>query len=259
MDALTRSDSGHPLLPALAAQCLGILLVGLPALIYFQGLLQQALLLAMLQGGVAALIAVRWRSPPWWVMIHLSFMPLVVAARAFNLPPWIWPAGLTLLVLVFWRTDRSRVPLYLSSRQSAEALQELIPPSACRVIDLGCGDGGLLRRLARARPDCRFVGVEHAPLPWLWARLASRSLPNLTIRYGDYWGHPLDGYDLVHAFLSPAPMARLWSKACAEMHGCALLVSNSFPVPDQPEESRIAVNDRAKTYFYVYRPGRVGG
>ncbi|MBK7768824.1 MAG: hypothetical protein IPI44_24015 [Sulfuritalea sp.] len=36
-------------------------------------------------------------------------------ALGLGLPSWIWLAGFTILLLIFWRTDRSRVPLYLSS------------------------------------------------------------------------------------------------------------------------------------------------
>ncbi|MBI5109152.1 MAG: methyltransferase type 12 [Rhodocyclales bacterium] len=244
-----------PLLPALAAQCFGLLTVGLPVLLFFPALLEHALLLAMLQGGIAALAA-RWmQAPPWWPAIHLGFMPLLVLVRLLELPGWIWPSGLALLLLVFWRTDRSRVPLYLSSRGAADAVLRLLPPGPCRVIDLGCGDGALLRHLAAARPESHFVGIEHAPLPWLWARMAGGSLSNLTLHRGDFWAHSLADYDVVYAFLSPAPMPRLWAKACAEMPPDAMLVSNSFAVPGQMESQRIAVNDRAMTYFYVYRPG----
>ncbi len=245
----------HPLLPALAAQCSSLLALGLPVLLFFPELLAHGLLLAMLQGGVAALMA-RWmQAPPWWLAIHLGFMPLVVLARMLELPGWIWPSGLALLLLVFWRTDRSRVPLYLSSRQAAESLLHLLPAGPCRVLDLGCGDASLLRHLAANRPESRFVGIEHAPLPWLWARLASRSFGNLNIVHGDFWRHSLAAYDVVYAFLSPAPMPELWVKASREMAAGAILVSNSFAVPGQLEARRIEVADGAMTYFYVYRPG----
>jgi hypothetical protein len=36
-------------------------------------------LLALMQGGIAASLAMRLRSPRWWIPIHLAFMPLVVA------------------------------------------------------------------------------------------------------------------------------------------------------------------------------------
>jgi hypothetical protein len=179
LGALSRAESRHPLLPALAAQGFGIVAVGLPTLVFFPSLLQQAMLLAMLQGGIAAIMARALQAPSWWLVIHIVFMPLVVGVRALDLPAWTWPTGLILLLLVFWRTDRGQVPLYLSSRECVESVLPLLPSRPCRVIDLGCGDGALLRRLARARPDSRFVGVEHAPLPWLWSRLAGSSLPNL--------------------------------------------------------------------------------
>ncbi len=254
LGALSR-ESRHPLLPALAAQCISLVVVGVPVLAFFPALLAHPLTVALLQGLVAALLA-RWmRAPPWWLVIHLGFMPLAVVVRWLDLPGRLWPFGLLLLVLVFWRNDRNRVPLYLSSRQSAERLLQMLPDRPCRVLDLGCGDGRLLRYLARRRPDCRFVGVEYAPLPWLWARLAGASLGNLEILRRDFWNLPLSDYDLVYAFLSPAPMSRLWLKACREMRPGATLVSNSFPVPDTGEDARIAVNDRSMTYFYVYRPG----
>jgi hypothetical protein len=123
------------------------------------------------------------------------------------------------------------------------------------VIDLGCGDGGLLRRLARARPDCRFVGFEHAPLTWVWAWLACRRQPNVQIRFGNFWSHPLGDYALVYAFLSPAPMQQLWAKARSEMKADALLVSNSFAVPDVRPESTVGVADRRHTCLFCYRPG----
>ncbi len=207
----------NPLLPAVAAQCFSMFAVGLPTLLFFPGLLSHTLPLAMLQGGVAAMTAGWMRAPPWWLAIHLGFMPMLVLARMLDPPGWIWPGGLVLLLLVFWRTDRSRVPLYLSSREAAEAVLRMLPPGPCRVADLGCGDGFLLRHLAASRPESCFIGIEHAPLPWLWARIAARSLGNLSIVRGDFWRHSLAGYDLVYAYLSPAPMPRLWAKARAEM------------------------------------------
>lgn len=256
LGALSDGFRERPLRAALLAQAAATLGVAVPVLLWFPVLLGQPLLLALLQGGLAGLLAAWRRAPWWWLAIHLGFVPLVVVAYGLGLPSWVWPAGLVCLLLVFWRTDRSRVPLFLSSRQAAESLQELLPRRACSVVDLGCGDGAVLRYLARRRKDCRFVGIEHAPLPWLWARLAARGLPNVEIRFGDFWKSRLGGFDVVFAFLSPAPMPSLWQKAVAELSDDALLVSSSFPVPGQAEIERIAVNDRLMTYFYVYRPGR---
>jgi hypothetical protein len=112
----------------------------------------------------------------------------------------------------------------------------------------------LLRQLARLRPDCQFVGIEHAPLPWLWARIAALGEPNILIRYGDFWKQHLGLFDLVYVFLSPAPMPQFWEKAGAEMKPGALLVSNSFAVPGESPERVIEVEDRRRTRLYCYRP-----
>jgi len=247
-----------PLRAALIAQLGGLaavlLFVFAMARLTQMNLWQIPLVLAMLQGGIAALIAFRRHAPRWWLPIHLGFVPLVVIVQALDIPPIWFLAAFVLLLLVFWRTDKSRVPLYLTNRDTARALLKLLPTAPGRIIDLGCGDGGLLRRLALARPDCHFSGIEHAPLTWLVARLRMLGLNNASVRHGDFWHESLEPYDLVYAFLSPAPMPRLWEKACAEMGTGALLVSNSFTVPDVLPAASVAVGDRRATHLYLYQP-----
>jgi len=212
------------------------------------------LLLALLQGGLAALVSLRLGAPPWWQAIHLAFVPLAVLVLRLEIAPVWFLAAFVLLLLVFWRTDRSRVPLYLTNRRTTQAVLETLPAGACRCIDLGCGDGGLLCRLEQARPDCAFFGIEHAPLTWLLARWRAASRPSVTIHYGSFWQADLGNYDVVYAFLSPAPMARLWLKAVAEMRPGALLVSNSFPIPGIEPAATRDVDDRRGTRLYLYYP-----
>ena len=260
--APARSDPApsarNPMLSALLAQVLAAAIAGLCGALLVPSLLSQPLALAIGQGGCAALVSWRLGEPAWRWPLHAVFMPAAVVALALDLPVWIWPAGLLLLLLTYWRTDRSQVPLYLSNLDCRDALLGMLPAAPSRVLDLGCGDGALLRHLARARPDCHFVGIEHAPLPWLWAWLAARGYDNLEIRFGDFWKHRLTGYALVHAFLSPAAMSRLGAKAHQEMDPRARLLSNSFPVPEWPSLEVIDVGDRRRTKFHVYDPRAAG-
>ncbi|MFA7269744.1 MAG: class I SAM-dependent methyltransferase [Sterolibacterium sp.] len=247
------SFSRSPLRVALIAQVGGgIAAAALIRLVYPQ-LSGIPLAAAALQGVCAALIGNWLGSPKWWLPIHCGFLPAVVLASRLEIAPSWYLAAFVLLLLVYWRTDQSRVPLYLSNAATALALEQLLPPQPCQVVDLGCGHGGLLRRLARARCDCRFVGIEHAPLPWLWARLASLAQANLKIRYGDFWQQDLAAFDIVYVFLSPVPMRRLMNKARAEMRSGTLLVSNSFAVPGQTPERVVAVADRRSTQLHCYR------
>ena len=242
-----------PLTQAVTAQGLGVLpAVGLALL--FPDLLAQPLAMAISQGLCAALISHLRRGPIWWLPIHLGFVPLALLTLRLGLPAWIWLAGFVLLLLIFWRTDRSRVPLYLTNTTAGAAIAGALPATPCNVIDLGCGDGGLLLRLARQRPDCRFTGFEHAPLTWAWAWLRCRQCSNVRIRYGDFWPHSLSGFDVVYAFLSPAPMPELWAKAQTEMADDARLISNSFEITGVAADQIIDVADRRATRLYCYKP-----
>jgi len=210
--------------------------------------------LAAIQGALAAGIGALLRAERWWLAIHLGFSPALVAALRLDLPPALPLAVLAGLTFVFWTTFRGEVPLFLSSRGAADALLGLLPPGAgLRVIDLGAGAGGLLRRLAQARPDAHFTGIEHAPLPYLVARLNARGLANLAIRRGDLWRTPLEREDVVYVFLSPRVMPRLWQKARAEMRPGSLLVSSSFPAPHVAPERVVETADPRGTRLYCYR------
>lgn len=240
-------------LKALAAQLLAWLLVAAGCVVSGRPL-APSLPIAAVQGILAAGIGALMRSERWWIAIHLVFSPALVAALRLDLPPAVPLAVLAGLTFVFWTTFRGEVPLFLSSRATAEALLALLPQRAdLQVVDLGAGTGGLLRRLALARPDARFTGIEHAPLPYLAARLNAHGLGNLVIERSDLWRRPLAGQDVVFTFLSPRVMPRLWQKARAEMRPGTLLVSSSFPVPDIAPERVIEVADRRGTQLYCYR------
>lgn len=240
-------------LKALAAQLLAWLLVAAGCIALGRPL-APSLLLVALQGALAASIGILLKSERWWIAIHLAFSPALFAALRLDLPPAFPLAVLAGLTFVFWTTFRGEVPLFLSSRATTDALLPLLPQHAgLQVVDLGAGTGGLLRRLAQARPDARFTGIEHAPLPYLAARLNARGLGNLVIERSDLWRRPLAGQDVVFTFLSPRVMPRLWEKARAEMRPGSLLVSSSFPVPDTPPEQVVEVADWRGTRLYCYR------
>lgn len=242
-----------PALKALAAQLAGWALAWLLAR---SGALPAGLWpLVIAQAVSAALCAAALRSARWWLPIHLGFMPLAVAAHGLRLHPGWYLAIFVLLAAVYWSAFRTQVPLYLSNRQTVAAVAALLPadrPAA--VLDLGSGTGTLLRPLARQRPDCRFTGIETAPAPHFLARLLGTGQPNLTLQRGDFFATPWSTYDVVYAFLSPMPMARVWQKARAEMRPGSVLVSNSFPVPDEEPAFVVEVADRRHTTLYGYHP-----
>jgi hypothetical protein len=197
-------------------------------------------------GGVAWL----WNLPLWWRLINLLFVPCLWLALQFEIEAGWYLTGFVLLVLTSPGAVGTRVPLFLSSPQAARALADRLPPNAV-FLDLGCGLGGPLARLARLRPDVRLHGVEAAPLNWLIARLRLGS--RARVHLGSLWDADLSGFDAVYAYLSPAPMARLWQKTRAEMKSGSLLISNSFPVPDVPPAEIVELQDLSGARLLIWR------
>lgn len=185
---------------------------------------------------LAALLGAGLRLPRWWLPINLGLPWLVQLALGAHLPGGLYFVGLLLLGLVVGGGLLTRVPLYNANAAAWRALEDSLPREARAVVDLGCGLGGPLAHLAKARPDLRLVGVEASPITWLLAWLRCRRHPGVEIRLGSLWQVPLVEFDVAYAFLSPAPMPRLWGKVQAEMRPGTLFLSHTFAVPGRPED-----------------------
>ncbi len=251
---MSSADAGAPriqrLPPALAALLAHLPGLAVAAALPGLGLALPPYLLALLVGLIAAALAWYWRLPSWWRLINLLFVPLLWLGLSLQFDPRWFLAGFLLLALTSLGAVRTRVPLYLSSPRAAEELARRLPPQG-HLLDLGCGLGGPLARIARIRPDARLEGVEAAPLNWLVARL--RLLGRADIHLGSLWEADLSGCDVVYAYLSPAPMARLWEKARAEMKPGSLFVSNSFAVPWLVFDEEIELGDRSRARLLLRR------
>lgn len=191
----------------------------------------------------------------WWLPIQLLFVPGLVGMLALDIPPIVYLLAFALMLVVYWNTFRSQVPLYLSSRPVWQALAERLPATPFTFVDLGCGLGGVLTWLARTRPHGHYLGVEAAPLPflWSWLRIKLGGYRNCNARWGSLWACDLSAHDVVYAYLSPVPMPRLWEKARREMKPGSLFISNTFEVPGQPPDEIIQVNDLHHSRLYCWR------
>jgi SAM-dependent methyltransferase len=206
------------------------------------------------QAAAAAALGRALGLPGWWLPLNLLFAPLAVWVNSLGIAPLWFLGAFVCLALLFWTTYRTRVPLFISSPEACEALRSLLPVRlAPRVIDLGCGLGDVIARLATARYDASFVGLELAPLPVLVAWLRNRHQANARIARRDFWTEDLGAYDVVYAFLSPAAMPDLWRKARAEMKRGTLLVSNSFAIPDVQPHRVLPLAGRGSRALYLYR------
>lgn len=223
-----------PVAHALAIQLISLLPVVLLLFLLRQygGLEVGIGIAAILQGLAAAAITYFRRMSSWWLPFQLLSPPAAVLVLALQLPAWMFLAAFVILLGVFWATLFTRVPLYLSSAAIRQCVAELLPKDrSVNFVDVGSGLGGVVISLASRRPDCRFTGIELAPLPWLISRIRA-GLQRGQCRFirGDYARLDLANYDVVFAYLSPVVMDELWSKAKAEMQPGTLLLSCEFPI-----------------------------
>lgn len=206
--------------------------------------------LVLMQGGLALILS-RWLMlPGWWQIINAAFFPLAWLVLQADIHPLWYLAGFILLAVTSLGSLNTRVPLYLSSRSAVEAVAMRAPRDG-KVVDLGCGLGGWLSGLGAMRPDLRLDGVEMAPLNWLVSRL--RMGGKAGIRLGSLWDQDLAAYDVVYAYLSPAPMAELWRKVEREMRPGSLFVSNTFAVPGVEPDETIDLNDLSHARLLIWR------
>jgi hypothetical protein len=245
--------SGPPVLRALAAQGSVFILVAGLAWVLAARLPFWAW--PLLQGGLAALLAHLWGLNRWWLLFQL-LLPFALAWQLGHaVPIWIFPVSLAGLLLVFGGGLLTRVPLYNSSYAAWSALLDLLPAEdGYQVADLGAGLGGPLCFLARRRPGVRFIGIEASPLIWLLAWCRTQPVrASCRMRFGSLWRLPLEDFQVVYAFLSPAPMSELWAKARREMRPGSILISNTFRIPDAVPEREIPLPDRQDARLLVYR------
>ncbi|RFC34629.1 MAG: hypothetical protein DID92_2727744559 [Candidatus Nitrotoga sp. SPKER] len=216
------------------------------------------LLFALLCGLLAATFSFFAGLAKWWLVIQLIFAPALVLMLAVKLPPTLFLGVFLILLLVYWSTFHTQVPLYFSSNKVWQALEHLLPVAKINsdftFIDLGCGLGGVLTHLASVRPDGRYFGVEAAPLPffWSWLRIGLSNHHNCQVRWGNLWDCDLSLYDVVFAYLSPVPMEKLWHKARAEMRPGTMFISSTFNVLDQTHHGTVQVDDLHHSTLFIW-------
>jgi hypothetical protein len=246
--------------PAILALLLqGLAGLSVAALVRLSYLSLPLISLAGICGLLAAGLSYWANMAKWWLVIQVLFAPFVVLALALNIQPIFFLIAFLVMLLVFWNTFNTQVPLYLSSGKVWQALEKLLPSSISdqplTFIDIGSGLGGVLTHLACIRPDISYKGIESAPLPflWSWLRIRLGGYRQCQVQWGDLWDCDLASYDIVFAYLSPAPMERLWQKAKSEMKPGAVFISSTFSVPGESPLETVKVDDLHHSTLLIWR------
>ena len=239
------------LLQTLVAQCIAAAI----AVIMWPVLNSVPLVLAAASGS-AALTSVLLRLSVPWIAINASLPLACFASLSLEIPSEFFFIAFAILASIYVPAFWTRVPYYPTQRAAYPLiLAELPTDRPFTFIDVGCGFGDLLCFLQRQRPNGLFIGIEVGPLPFLISQARAIFRPHMKIRFQSMWACSFSDFDTVYAFLSPAPMERLWTKASIEMREGTTFISNSFPAPAKASET-IPLRDERRGSLYIYRmPG----
>lgn len=150
-------------------------------------------------------------------------------------------------------------PMPSSPRVRAAVIDALsdLPPGT-RVVDIGSGWGGLVRRLARERPDLVVAGYERSPIPYLFSLLAllvgtaGKGGVRPRVFFDDFRDCGLDDGVCYITYLSPDGMK--WVRELFERYlpRRVRLVSAVFAVPGWTAARTHGLRDMHRSTVYVY-------
>jgi len=121
------------------------------------------------------------------------------------------------------------------------------------LVDLGCGDGRVLRE-ARRRYGVKAMGFEVNILAYCVARVLSFPMKGVEIKWKDFWPVSLENADVVFCYLFPDVMKRLAAKLEVELCQGARVVSCNFSIPGwRPMATICPESARYSDPIYVYR------
>ncbi|MGD8252429.1 MAG: class I SAM-dependent methyltransferase [Desulfobacterales bacterium] len=160
-----------------------------------------------------------------------------------NLPVWLW------IVFSLWlglfaakaaygfgvavALPKTRGALFVSSskRRISIALSAIHPSKDGLLVDLGCGDGRILRH-ARKHYGIRAVGYEVNPIAWAKAKCLTAFDNGISIRFQDFRRADLSTADIVAFYLFPDVLGDLSQDLQkGRFKTGAVLVSFNFPLP----------------------------
>ena len=133
-------------------------------------------------------------------------------------------------------------------RQVDQAIDLFDLPEGKTILDLGCGDGRVLRRMAQR--GYKAVGYELNPIMYLLAKMTTwRYRAQIRVYFGDYLKKDWPKADGIYVFLIDRFMPRLETSIneYIKENGPVTLVSNTFKVP-----GRKILKKHGSLYLYRY-------
>ena len=123
-----------------------------------------------------------------------------------------------------------------TSPKRIAAFLDAVPMRTGQVfVDLGCGDGRVLRHVCKRYP-VKARGYEINPLAYALARLRCVGSPGIEIRLANFWKADLSEADIIFCYLYPDIMKEIAPKLFRRLKPGVTVVSCNFPVPGHPTD-----------------------
>jgi SAM-dependent methyltransferase len=159
----------------------------------------------------------------------------------------LWLIGLIIFGLAFAIAGRMGAPYVPILKRDSDALFKLaeLKPGQT-IIDLGCGDGRMLR--TAASQGIHGIGYEINPFMVIVAKIVCwRYRKLVTIHLANLWRTDLPPADAIYVFLMPQFMERLDHRLQEQIHQPTKVVSFAFAIPGRPTSAH-----NKNTFVYEY-------
>lgn len=180
------------------------------------------------------------------VLITFVFTILIVLAVYF----WLKVLLLVLLLLLIYPGVYAMMkgaPFVPSMDQAVKAMIELGKfKKTDRVVDIGCGDGKLVRKIAKEGVK-EAVGYELSIPTFLLARFKTyMNGGKEKICFGNFWYQDLSKYDVIVCFLLVEAMTNFEKDVWPKLRKGTRVVSNAFKLKHVPIKE-----EKDGVYLYV--------
>ena len=157
--------------------------------------------------------------PTWIIILLIAMGTLIVCKFLFAFS----------LVSVFPITQGAM--FHPSARVRVRTALDHVPMKAGDLlVDIGCGDGRVLRE-AKRRYGARALGFEVNPLAYALARLRTIGMKGIEVRLTNFWNVDIGDANVVFCYLFPDVMGRLAHKLEKELRPGTRVISCNFPLP----------------------------
>ncbi len=119
-----------------------------------------------------------------------------------------------------------------------------------KIIELGCGDGRVVRNAVQ-KFNLKGTGVDINSILILIAKIKHRNLKNLSFRTQNIYKTSLSSYDAVYVFLMPEMLVKLKQKFIKECRKGTLIISHGFKIAGWDKKIKKVLERKPfPTYYY---------